>query len=157
MDTTTDDEMTALLRRFPDITTIEPATNDHRPRVLVFEDDANLCDLYGELFAETGYCASMNDRVFESCEPVVALAPALILLDLSFRGEPVGLGFLTRLKTDPRTAAIPVVVVTGSHQTIDEFGPALRQWDCAVLLKPFDLNHFLALLRRLGQRVPARM
>jgi hypothetical protein len=98
-------EMSAVHGRFAGPDVIEPACDDLRPQVLVFEDDQSLCDLYGELIAEVGFRVSTSSRVFDSCEPVAALAPALILLDLFFRGDPVGLRFLALLKTDPRTAA----------------------------------------------------
>lgn len=140
--------MSALLSRFSGTSPFDLGCGDHRFRVLVVEDDPGLCDLYREVFEEAGCCVLISSRTFASCDDVAALKPSLILLDLFFRGELDGPRFLTLLKSDPRTEAIPVAVVSGASKTLDELAPALREWHCSVLLKPFDIDDLLKLLLR---------
>jgi CheY-like chemotaxis protein len=147
-------EMTATLDRWSGISVIaETEVEAQPPHILVFEDDPNLCDLYQALIDDVGFRATMCGRIFDSPDQVAILEPDLILLDLLFLGKPVGLDFLMLLKSDPRTAVIPVVIVTGARTMVDHLDPVLRLWNCAVLLKPFDLEDLMRMLVRLGQRV----
>ena len=70
--------------------------------------------------------------------------PALILLDLNLP-DTHGLDVLRRLAGDPRTAAIPVVVVTADATP----GMARRAYALgarALLAKPLDVIELLAVL-----------
>ncbi len=72
--------------------------------------------------------------------------PALVLMDLSM---PVLDGFeaTRRLKADPATRRIPVVVVSG-RATPDDRERAFESGCEAYLTKPIDILTFIALLRR---------
>ncbi len=93
------------------------AAIDAAPLALVVDDDPAIRDLVGEVLEELGLQAlSIADP-----ETVVELAathrPAVILLDIMMPGLD-GYTLATRLRGDPRTAAIPIVFVTGQDAPI---------------------------------------
>ena len=141
--------MPLQLSRGHDAGSADPTCAAAQPHVLVIDDDESLRALYREVIEEIGFRSTTYHRTFETCDPIVALAPTLIVLDLVFRGDALGPRFLDLLKTDPRTATITVVVATAANDMVDELAPRLRQWNCPVLLKPFDLDDLWQLLLKL--------
>ena len=84
----------------------------------------------------------------EQTERDVRVQPKLILLDLKLP-KVNGLEVLRRLKTDPRTALVPVVIFTSSNQLRDiEEGYSLGA--NSYVVKPVDFEHFTAAVRMIG-------
>jgi CheY-like chemotaxis protein len=87
---------------------IEPQVG---PRVLVVEDDTRDADLLAELAREAGHRVEIAPTAASAMSAIARSAPTAVILDLRLpdrRGD----GVLVALKTDPRTARIPVLVVT---------------------------------------------
>lgn len=77
--------------------------------------------------------------------------PGLVLLDLHLPDVP-GDEVLRRLRADPLTAAVPVVVVSGD--TTPDRAQQLRDLGATgFLAKPFDVPQLLALVEELEQPV----
>ena len=74
--------------------------------------------------------------------------PAFVLLDL---GLPrlSGLDVLARIRADPRTTALPVVIFTSSSEEEDRLASALRGANSFVR-KPIDFAAFAEKVARLG-------
>ena len=75
-------------------------------------------------------------------------APSVVLLDLKL---PLldGLEVLRRIKGDPRTRAIPVVVLTSSREERD----LVESYQLGVnsyIVKPVDFDQFMEVVRQLG-------
>ncbi|PJF23553.1 MAG: hypothetical protein CUN56_00460 [Phototrophicales bacterium] len=89
------------------------------------------------------------DYLFQlHAETGAASMPLLVLLDLNL---PVldGYQVLARIKSDPRTRHIPVIVLT----TTDDTGEISRCYElgCSVYItKPVDYEHFSEAIRKLG-------
>lgn len=87
------------------------------PLALVVDDDPDIRELIGEVLDELGL------QVLSISEPdtVLELAathrPALLLLDIMMPGTD-GYTLATRLRGDPRTAAIPIVFISGQQAPI---------------------------------------
>lgn len=78
----------------------------------------------------------------------IADGPKLILLDLKLP-KIDGLEVLRRLKGDPRTRAIPVVVLTSSKEQRD----VVESYELGVnsyIVKPVDFEGFAAAVQKLG-------
>lgn len=76
------------------------------------------------------------------------LVPTVILLDLHLP-KVEGLEVLQRIRADPRTKRLPVVVLTSS----DEEGDRVRSYDLGAnsyVCKPVDFNAFAAAVKELG-------
>ncbi len=84
-------------------------------RILAVDDEQVNRDLLEAILEQEGYdvvCATDGERALAE---VTATPPDLILLDLMMPGMS-GLEVCHRLKEDPRTAAIPIIVVTALGQ-----------------------------------------
>lgn len=74
--------------------------------------------------------------------------PLVVLLDLKLP-KINGLEVLQRLKSDPRTRIIPVVILTSSREEQD----VVQSYQLGVnsyILKPIDFDQFLSAMRTLG-------
>jgi CheY-like chemotaxis protein len=74
--------------------------------------------------------------------------PKLILLDLKLP-KVNGLEVLSKLKADPRTVRIPVIVLTSSRQDSDLFA-CYRLGVNSYIVKPVDFGQFTEAVRQLG-------
>ena len=74
--------------------------------------------------------------------------PKLILLDLKLP-KVTGLEVLARIRADPRTRALPVVVHTSSREEKD-LVESYRLHVNSYLVKPVDFEQFTAAIREIG-------
>jgi signal transduction histidine kinase len=96
------------------------APNDPRT-VLVIDDDPDMQDLIGRILAKEGYRVAGAADGERGVLLAQRLRPRAILLDLILPGRS-GWDVLTRLKSDPELAGIPVVVLS----TVDDRSPRHR-------------------------------
>ncbi len=84
----------------------------HRPLVLLVDDYPDAREMYTEYLEFSGFDVVEAGNGMEALQRAVDTVPDIILMDLSL---PVMDGWeaTRRLKADPRTAAIPVVALTG--------------------------------------------
>jgi len=75
-------------------------------------------------------------------------SPQLILLDLKLP-KVTGLEVLARIRADPRTRALPVVVHTSSREEKD-LVESYRLHVNSYLVKPVDFEQFSAAIREIG-------
>jgi signal transduction histidine kinase/DNA-binding response OmpR family regulator len=112
-------------------------------RVLVIEDDPAAAQLIESQLAFIGYEILLCDQPQLAVEMAAELQPAAITLDIVMK--PVnGWEILSNLKGDPRTAKIPVIVVTILDQR--EMGTLLGAEE--YIVKPVDRTILLAALER---------
>ncbi len=76
------------------------------------------------------------------------LVPQLILLDLKLP-KIEGLEVLRRMRADPRTQLLPVVVLTSSKEDEDIIG-SYRLGANSYVRKPVDFTQFVAAVKQLG-------
>ena len=83
-----------------------------RPRVLLVDDYPDAREMYSEYLEFSGFDVVEAGNGMEALQRAVETSPDIILMDLSL---PVMDGWeaTRRLKADERTAAIPVVALTG--------------------------------------------
>ena len=91
--------------------TARPEKSD-RPRVLLVDDYPDAREMYTEYLEFSGFDVVEAGNGMEALQRAVDTTPDIILMDLSL---PVMDGWeaTRRLKADNRTAAIPVVALTG--------------------------------------------
>lgn len=77
-----------------------------------------------------------------------ARRPRLILMDLKMP-KVDGLELLERLKSNPRTLAIPIVVLTSSAERSDIVG-AYRRGANSYVVKPVEFEHFARTVQQIG-------
>jgi PAS domain S-box-containing protein len=111
--------------------------------VLVVEDSPAVGEALTRLLNEAGVRATTQTRLEGLVERGAAVAPEVILLDTML---PDGSGWeaLAGLKADPRTAVIPVVMMSASdEQSLSEAAGAI-----ACLIKPISRDALRAALSR---------
>jgi len=121
--------------------------------ILIVEDEEDLADLLRMNLEKEGYlcqCALAGDEALEQIEQQ---APDLILLDRMLPGLS-GDDVVSALKRDPRTAKIPVIVLTAKVEESDQLvGFALGADD--YVTKPFSMKVLLARVAAMVRRVDA--
>jgi DNA-binding response OmpR family regulator len=112
----------------------EPAGTGAERCILVVEDDPTTTDMLRILLEDSGYRILTAETGEDALELARDTTPDLVTLDLGLPGGIDGRELLRRLRNEPATAEVPVIVVTGMH-----FVPASDERIEAVLTKPFDV------------------
>jgi CheY-like chemotaxis protein len=110
-------------------------TEEASPRVLIVDDDRDLCASIGSTLSEAGYHVTQATNGREANELIVSTAPDLVLLDLMM---PNGNGWdvLAKLRTTECEREIPVVVISA-------YASAVPTGACALLRKPVTREDLL--------------
>ena len=116
-------------------------------QVVVIDDDPSIQALFRDVLEGEGYRVATRGAPPADPADLLALAPDLVVLDLVVGRDGGGWAFLQRLKTDPATHGLPVLVCSAAVETVERHRAQLDTWCCGVLLKPFDLDDLLALVR----------
>ncbi len=103
-------------------------------RVLLVDDYADAREMYGEYLAISGFEVIEAVNGIEAVERAIEAKPDIILMDMSL---PIMDGWeaTRRLKADRRTAAIPVLALTG-HAVTSMFEGARRAGCDGFITKP---------------------
>ncbi|MEO5679773.1 MAG: response regulator transcription factor [Acidimicrobiales bacterium] len=120
--------------------------------VVVVEDDPNIADLLDMYLRQAGF------RVLQAADGEQGLAligrekPRLVLLDIGLPGAVDGLEVCRALRSTPRTASVPVIVLTARDTEIDRvLGLELGADD--YVTKPFSPRELVARVKAVLRRV----
>jgi two-component system cell cycle response regulator DivK len=108
-----------------------------RPLVLLVEDDRDGRLLFAAWLSAAGFRVEQAHNGLQALERARDLLPDVILTDLNIPGID-GYELTRRLKSDPRTSAIPVLAVTGYAPFTQDPSRADRAGCDSVLTKPCD-------------------
>jgi signal transduction histidine kinase/DNA-binding response OmpR family regulator len=114
-------------------------------RVLVVEDDPVAAELLVEYLAPADYAVEVATAGADALLRAAADPPELICLDIKLDGELDGWGVLARLKTNPVTEPIPVVICTAGNGR----GQASALGAADFLAKPFSAEQLRTAVARL--------
>jgi two-component system cell cycle response regulator DivK len=118
-----------------------------KPLVLVVDDYQDAREMYAECLDASGFRVAQAESGHEAVAKALALQPALIVMDLALPGMD-GWTATRAIKTDSRTARIPVVALTG-HARSDASAAAHDAGCDAFLTKPCLPDEVVAIVRRL--------
>ncbi|MBV8472987.1 MAG: response regulator, partial [Hyphomicrobiales bacterium] len=120
---------------------IVDTSNNGRPFVLVLDDNADMRDYLSRLLAPLYELEMVGDG--ESALAAIARRrPQLVLSDIMVPGLD-GLGLLQRLRADPRTSTIPIILLSaraGEENRVE----GMRAGADDYLVKPFSARELLA-------------
>ena len=123
-------------------------------RVLIVEDEPDIRDLLAFHLEREGYHVTRSRTGPDALRQVRARPPDLILLDLMLP-ELGGLDVCRRLRQDPRTASVPIVMLTARGEEVDRIlGLELGADD--YIVKPFSPKEVVARVRAVLRRAGAR-
>ena len=125
-------------------------------RILVVDDEPDVCAYLARLFRDNGYEAASAADGAEALEMVRKQRPDLITLDLSMPNKS-GVGFYREIKSAPEYGNIPVVFVTGvtglggDSAATERFYSSRRQVPPpdGFVAKPVDPEEMLQLVKKL--------
>lgn len=122
--------------------------------ILIVEDDLDIRELESYALRSSGFevtaCASGEELSYA----VAAEKPQLIMLDIMLPGED-GLEILSRLRSDPATADVPVIMVTAKTSEIDKVR-GLDQGADDYITKPFGVMELVSRVKALLRRTASR-
>jgi phosphate regulon transcriptional regulator PhoB len=119
-------------------------------RVLIVEDEPDIRELVVHHLKREGYQVSVAASGEEALRQVQASPPDLVLLDLMMPAMN-GLEVCRRLRQDPVTASLPIVMLTAKGDEIDRvLGLEIGADDYVV--KPFSPKELLARVRAVLRR-----
>ena len=130
--------------------------------VHVVNDTPEILDVFRMVLEDEGYRAT-TDRFTTELAPKVAhireLQPDLLILDLIVNGEAAGWQLMQLLKMDRATRGIPIIVCTAAVRTVDELHSHLDAMGIKVILKPFDVDHLIEVIKCVidDSELPARL
>ena len=129
----------------------QPAPAPSGPRVLVMEDDPSVRGLLQTLLAAEGYDVATASDGLAGLVSATARPPALVLLDLVMP-DLGGLRVLEELRSDPQLSSVPVIVVTGQIEFVQQLRAQLGE--NSVFVKPFGVTELLARVAELTKKSP---
>lgn len=116
-----------------------------RPLVLVIEDEATQRSLLTRVLEREGYDTLGIANGEMGLRAIVEYAPQMVLLDLSLPGID-GFEICRRLRSDPLTATLPVIIIT-AHTSMEDMVAALDAGADDFLTKPVQQLELLARIR----------
>jgi two-component system cell cycle response regulator DivK len=119
-----------------------------RPLVLLVEDDRDGRLLFAVWLQDAGFRVETAHNGLQALDRAFDILPDAILTDLHIPGID-GYELTRRVKSDPRTSAIPVLAVTGYAPFTQDPSRADRAGCDAVLPKPCDPDDLTSTLRTL--------
>ena len=128
---------------------VDLAAPQQHPLVLVAEDDAASASLLSINLTEAGFMVELAQDGELAFQKAKTLRPAVITLDI-LMPKINGWNLLARLKADPQTTSIPVIIVS----ILDERNKGFALGAADYLVKPVERQQFLAAVRRHAPVVP---
>lgn len=126
--------------------------------IFIVEDDQDIRELECYALKSSGFEVTPCESGKELFEKLNGADAQLVLLDVMLPGDD-GLTILSRLRADPETEELPVIMVTAKTSEIDKVR-GLDQGADDYLTKPFGVMELVsrvkALLRRSAPREPVR-
>lgn len=119
-----------------------------RKRILIVEDNSESRELLALILRRSGYDIAEAATGLDAIDQAHATRPDLIIMDLGLP-EITGDEATARLKADPSTRHIPVIINTGFHRESSLVKCAIAAGACEVLYKPIALRNLDEALRRL--------
>jgi two-component system phosphate regulon response regulator PhoB len=120
------------------------------PTSLVVEDEPAIRELLKVNLADAGYRVDEAEDA-EAAQAALKMAlPDLLLLDWMLPGQS-GLAFARRLRTDPRTRDLPIIMVTARSDEADKVA-GLEAWVDDYVTKPFSPRELKARIKAVLRR-----
>ena len=119
--------------------------------VLVIEDEESIVELIKLGLHYENFEVESEEEGAEGISAAQRLSPAIIILDVGLPGDMDGLEVLRRLRQNPTTRDIPVLMLTAKGESHDKV-VGLNSGADDYLAKPFNFDELVARLRALLRR-----
>ena len=121
-----------------------------RQKVLVVEDEADIRELLRYNLAQEGFMVEEAGDGAEALDRISRRAPDLLVLDLMLP-QMSGLELCRRMRSNPETAKLPILVVTAKSAEVDRI-LGLEMGADDYVVKPFSPREVVARVKALLRR-----
>ncbi|MEQ1659139.1 MAG: phosphate regulon transcriptional regulator PhoB [Hylemonella sp.] len=121
-----------------------------QPAVLVVEDEPAIAELIAVNLRHNGFQPTVAPDGLVAQREIDAVLPDLVLLDWMLPGES-GLALARRWRNDPRTKAVPIIMLTARGDEADRVA-GLDAGADDYMAKPFSTKEMLARIRAVLRR-----
>lgn len=119
--------------------------------IYLVEDETNIRELVIYTLQNTGFAAAGFSCAEDFWKASESITPELVLLDIMLPGNEDGLTILKKLRSDPKTESLPVIMLTAKGTEYDK----VLGFDCGAddyISKPFGMMELVARIKRLLHR-----
>lgn len=115
--------------------------NTHKPRILIIDDNASFRELLRIMLANEGYAVEVAEDAVEGGKAMLTAQPDLVICDIDMPFMD-GLELLSALRTDPNTASLKVILLSG-RKDIETLTKAEQFGALDYLIKPVTRERLL--------------
>jgi len=113
-------------------------------KILIVDDEANICLILENIFTDAGYCVETAADGLKALEKMKRFMPGVVVLD---KNMPRMDGLVTLWEISKRYPDVVVVVFT-AHRDVSSAVEAMKQGAYDYIEKPFDNKKMLLLMER---------
>lgn len=109
------------------------------PKILIVEDEADQMNLFKDFFKGEGWEVIGAVNGARALKAAFEKLPNVILLDVNLP-DMDGFEICKRIKTNPETAMIPLILISGNKKDTESIVKGLGLGSATYLIKPVDLD-----------------
>lgn len=121
-----------------------------RKKILIVDDDVQLCQLTSDILDEHGYTPSVANNTDQGFKKLYDFRPDLIILDV-WLPSIGGLEFCRQVRLDEQTRHLPILMLTVQDKEMDKV-MGLEMGADDYMTKPFGQRELLARIKALLRR-----
>jgi two-component system phosphate regulon response regulator PhoB len=134
---------------------MEPKSSAGSQKIAVIEDEPDILDIIVFNLNREGFSVVATPHGNEGFDLISRESPDLVVLDLMLPGCP-GIEVLRKVRNEPRTAAVPVLILTAKGEEVDRVvGFELGADD--YMVKPVSMRELVLRVRAILRRGRASM
>ena len=109
------------------------------PKILIVEDEADQMNLFRDFFKGEGWEVIGAVNGARALKLAFEKLPNVILLDVNLP-DMDGFEICKRIKTNPETARVPLILISGNKKDTESIVKGLGLGSATYLIKPVDLD-----------------
>ena len=118
-----------------------------RKKILIVDDDPDILRLVEVVLKRAGFNVSTAKNGMDAINYLQTDIPSLMLLDVAMPGMN-GFDVLSRVKSDERTRAMPIMMLTARSQK-EEIVKAIQMGALNYMAKPFDSKELISRIKKI--------
>lgn len=115
-------------------------------KIMVVNDDTQFLRMMDLILSDSEYEVRTLFEAGPAFEQICAWMPDLVIMDVRMATPEAGLDIIEMMRLSRRTVGIPVIICSADHGKMRAMEEHLRDENCWVLLKPFNLDTLQSLV-----------
>ncbi len=112
-------------------------------QIVIIEDDESILQLFDNVLSDQGYAVTLCRSGSAAVQCLRDVRPDAAILDVRLETWETGWEVLCRIKSDDVLEAIPVIVCSADHRSLQAHADTLARTGSSSLLKPFGVDDLL--------------